>query len=125
MIIKQWNKFVEINPTHSDFSAIGESLEILQTLKDHNAMYHNGCCAKVNDRHYNKLVKKQEKEKRENESLANAKILHKREKIELGMAVYLFYGEEDSKEQLCAAGELHLGSCNLSMKHVKQFNRFG
>ena len=119
IIIKQWKKFVEINPTHSNFSTVGDGLGKLKTLKDHNAVYHKGCCAKVNDSHYNGLVKKEEKERRENESLANAKILHKREKTELGMAVYLFYGEEDSKDQLCSAGELHSGSCNLSMKHVK------
>ena len=57
------------------------------------------------------------KQRRENKSLANAKILSKREKIELGMAVYLFYGEEDSKNHLCATEESHSG--NLNTKHVK------
>lgn len=79
VIIKQWKKFVEINPMHSDFSTIGEALGILQALKDHNPVYHKVCCAKMNDSHYNGLVKKQKKQRRANEGLANAKILSKRE----------------------------------------------
>lgn len=102
---------------HGDFSTTGEGLQILEMLKDHDAVYHKGCCAKVNGSHYNGLVKKQMKQRRENKSLANAKILSKREKIELGMAVYLFYGEEDSKNHLCATEESHSG--NLNTKHVK------
>ena len=61
IIIKQWKKFVEINPTHSNFFTIGDGLGILEALKDHNAVYHKGCCVKVNDSHYNGLVKKKRK----------------------------------------------------------------
>lgn len=44
-------------------------------------------------------LQKNKRNRRENEGLANAKILSKREKIELGIAVSLFYRKNDSKDE--------------------------
>ena len=62
-----------------DLSIIDEGLEIHQKLKNHNAVYHKGCFAKLNVSYTmnDRLTKKREKEKT-NENSANAKIPHKK-----------------------------------------------
>ena len=90
-----------------DLSSINHGSGILQTLRTNNAVYHKGCYDKYNDTHYNRLIKKREKQNEEDAKSSPEDIPHKRNKVELGKAVCLFCAGEHSKQNLCAAGEYH------------------
>ena len=63
VIITQLNKFVKLDPAYFDLSTIGDGSGVLQTLKNHDAFYHKGCYDKLNESHYQRLVKKTRKRK--------------------------------------------------------------
>ena len=63
VIITQLNKFVKLDPAYFDLSTIDDGSGVLQTLKNHDAFYHKGCYDKLNESHYQRLVKKTRKRK--------------------------------------------------------------
>ena len=95
-----------------DFTQIDDSSGIFNTLQKKNAVYHKNCYSMYNLQHLRRLQKK--KVVKDNDDDLQRR---KRCKIDLGEAVCIFCGENDSRENLCAAGEYHNNS-NSSIDHV-------
>ena len=117
-IEEQLKKFVEFDATYFNIARLYDGSGITKTLDTHNAVYHKKCYDNIGNKEYNRLVARRNKKSNEDASPSAAVIPHKRTKVELGKAVCLFCGEEDLKEHLCAAGELHSGSSGSNSQHV-------
>ena len=110
-IVARLERFLNIDPLIFDISRIDDGSGVLQTLMANNAVYHKSCHDKYNERQYQRLVKKKEKQEEEDARASSIpNVPHKRKKTDLGKAVCLFCNNEDLKENLCAAGEFHSGS---------------
>ena len=64
-----------------DLSRIDEGTGIIQTLASNNAFYHKGCYYNLNDNHYERLVKKVQKQSAEGSPYSTQTIPHKQKKL--------------------------------------------
>ena len=110
-------KFKEVDGfPHLDISQINDGTGILETLRRNNALYHKSCYDNTNDVHLLRLQKRHERRSSTNDEPSSSQ---KRTKTELGKLLCIFCGNQDIKENLCAAGELHSSDRNCNASHVE------
>ena len=63
---------------------------VIQTLTLNNAFYHKGCCDDFNGSHYERLVKKIERQRSDGSPYSTQTIPHKQNQTEIGKAMPLF-----------------------------------
>ena len=115
-MIDQVKRFIQIDLTIFDLFRIDEGTGNIQALTSNNAFYHKGCYDNFNDSHYERLVKKVQKQSSEGSFYSTQTISHKRKKKRKKKRC-LFCNSEDCKDKL--TGEYHLGSNNPNTKHVE------
>ena len=69
--------------------------EIMQTLTSNNALYHKGFYDVFNNNHYERLVKRVQKQSPERTLYSTQTIPQNEKKTEVGKAVCLFCDNED------------------------------
>ena len=98
-------KFKEVDGfPHLDILQINDGTGILETLRRNNALYHKSCYDNTNDVHLLRLQKRHERRSSTNDEPSSSRI---------------FCGNQDIKENLCAAGELHSSDPNCNASHVE------
>ena len=103
---------------------------LAEYLIDNNAKYHHSCRSKYNDSHYQKITKKQEKRKLEDETWVDnspgpskRRSYYKSSTFQLGKRICCFCEEEDQDTNLRAAGTLHASDGKLNLSHVERFTK--
>ena len=117
-LIDRRKRFIQLDLI-VDLSRIGEGTGIIQTLASNNAFYHKGCYYNLNDNHYERLVKKVQKQSAEGSPYSTQTIPHKQKKTDIGKAVCLFCDNKDYNDKFTTAGEYHSGSNNPNTNHLE------
>ena len=117
-IERQLKKFIGIDPTYTEIGRLDDGTGIAKTLETHNTVYHKKCYDKIGQKEYNRLLARVGKKTcSEANSSSSTVIPHKRTETELGTEFWIFCGERDSTEDVCAAEEFHFGS-STNNQHV-------